>query len=322
MATAKDRITVNVGGRLFETTKTTLDACGFFKALLGDTGSALAGASDSKDPREPIYVDSDPDLFEDILFFMRRNVIRSKTKLDITRLTDLKTEAEFFAFDVLVKACEKAINSIAKTVKEKRDSEKVHAHAESAVISPGDNHTIFVPSAKSVVYIVSATLAGRCRMRRYAGYPEEDKDENGKTNDIPGCYLDTAEKKDTGDFQLLASFGEHSHPVCLAHVGLDNIHVSNKPVNYDFRQDLRICLTPDDDLEVTLGSGGSGEWHVIYWVGDADAIPQLMERPSKRRRLNANIAKENDDDDEEETSLFVMAAAMTMLAGASILGLL
>eukprot|EP01052_Picozoa_sp_SAG31_P054241 SAG31_NODE_14328_length_813_cov_1.411765_1_plen_53_part_10 len=40
-----DRVTVNVGGRHFETTSTTLLACesSYFTALLGETGRTLSG---------------------------------------------------------------------------------------------------------------------------------------------------------------------------------------------------------------------------------------------------------------------------------------
>ena len=42
-------------------------------------------------------------------------------------------------------------------------------------------------------------------------------------------------------------------------------------MNLDFRQDIRICLAPLETLEdrsVRFFSEGSGDWHVVCWVGD------------------------------------------------------
>ena len=78
-----DRITINAGGRRFETSTTTLrgSGAGYFEALLGETGQKLrgrkrarapevTGAADDDDapgaPRE-MFIDRDPDVFADVL---------------------------------------------------------------------------------------------------------------------------------------------------------------------------------------------------------------------------------------------------------------
>jgi len=333
---ASDRIAVNVGGRLFETTTTTLESGSqFFKALLGDTGTTLAGGTcaatkrtreEDNDALPPspkiVYVDGDPDLFEDVLYFLRRSTIRSKTKLDLPRLEDLKTEAEFFSLDGLVAACDEAIVAIKESMKAMLKSEEPTAYAESLIVRLRDPQTIDVPEGK-IVYIVAATLAGKCQMDHYRECPEPLQTEDGKAKSVPGCYLQTTGKEDSGDFQLLAMFSRTDNDtVCIAHVGMDHIHVGDRPVNYDFRQDLRLCLSPDEDGEVTLFATGSGDWHVVCWVGDADAIPQLMERPRKRRHLTTFQQVDDSDDEASKTMMLALLAGTTsVLFTASLLGL-
>ena len=123
-----DRLTVNAGGRRFETSTTTLISCGagYFDALLGETGQKLrsrkrarapevTGAVDDDDapgaPRE-IFVDRSPDLFEDVLQFARANRLSAATRKDDERLEDLKTEAEFFCYDRLAAACGEALEAL------------------------------------------------------------------------------------------------------------------------------------------------------------------------------------------------------------------
>ena len=119
-----DRLTVNAGGRRFETSTTTLmgSGAGYFEALLGETGQKLrgrkrarapevTGSADDDAPGE-IFVDRSPDLFEDILQFARANRLSAATRKDDERLEDLKTEAEFFCYDRLAAACDEAIEAL------------------------------------------------------------------------------------------------------------------------------------------------------------------------------------------------------------------
>ena len=123
-----DRITINAGGRRFETSTTTLigSGAGYFEALLGETGRKLrgrkrarapevTGAVDDDDapgtPRE-MFIDRDPDVFADVLRYMRANRLPAAAAADAHRLEDLKTEAEFFCYDRLVAACDEAIEAL------------------------------------------------------------------------------------------------------------------------------------------------------------------------------------------------------------------
>ena len=100
-------IIIDAGGRTFKTSTTTLEAsgAGYFEALLGETGRKLRGkkrarvSADGDDapaggPRE-IFLDRDPDVFADVLRFMRANRLPAAATVDAHRLEDLKAEAEF-----------------------------------------------------------------------------------------------------------------------------------------------------------------------------------------------------------------------------------
>lgn len=102
---ATDIVIVDAGGRLFKTTTTTLLSSGsaYFSALLGFTGAALGtlgqsggntaavtphanqrkrarndNANDEVETTKEIFVDRDPDLFGDVLHFMRNTRLPAK----------------------------------------------------------------------------------------------------------------------------------------------------------------------------------------------------------------------------------------------------
>ena len=77
-----DRVTLNAGGRIFETTALTLktSGAGYFEALLGETGAKLPGrkrarvsadGDDAPGGHRELFIDRDPDRFADVLSFMR-----------------------------------------------------------------------------------------------------------------------------------------------------------------------------------------------------------------------------------------------------------
>ena len=120
-------IIIDAGGRTFKTSTTTLEAsgAGYFQALLGETGRKLRGrkraraapevtgspeGDDAGAPRDSC--DRDPDVFADVLRFMRANRLPAAAAADTHRLEDLKTEAEFFCYDRLVAACDEAIEAL------------------------------------------------------------------------------------------------------------------------------------------------------------------------------------------------------------------
>ena len=111
------RIIINAGGRIFETSKTTLLASGsgYFEGLLGSTGETMKGkkrarvsADAGDDAPAELFLDRDPDVFADVLKYMRANRLPAAVRADAHRLDDLKSEAEFFAYDRLVAACDEA----------------------------------------------------------------------------------------------------------------------------------------------------------------------------------------------------------------------
>ena len=117
-------IIIDAGGRTFKTSTTTLEAsgAGYFEALLGETGRKLRGkkrahvSADGDDapaggPRE-IFLDRDPDVFADVLRFMRANRLPAAAAADAHRLEDLRTEAEFLCYDALVAACDEALEAL------------------------------------------------------------------------------------------------------------------------------------------------------------------------------------------------------------------
>ena len=111
------RVIINAGGKFFEVSTTTLLASGsgYFEALLGSSGEAMrAGkkrarvAGDGDEAPAEIFVDRDPDIFGDVLKYMRANCLPAAVAADAHRLRDLKVEAEFLAYDRLVTACNEA----------------------------------------------------------------------------------------------------------------------------------------------------------------------------------------------------------------------
>ena len=126
------RILINAGGRVFETSTTTLklSGAGYFEALLGDTGMQMRGkkrarpgddapevtgsAEDDDAPGAPreIFIDRDPDVFADVLRYMRSDRLPAAAAKDEDRLEDLKAEAEFLCYGALSMACDAAIDAM------------------------------------------------------------------------------------------------------------------------------------------------------------------------------------------------------------------
>ena len=57
---------------------------------------------DAPGARREMFIDRDPDVFADVLRFMRANRLPAAAAADTHRLEDLKTEAEFLCYDRLV----------------------------------------------------------------------------------------------------------------------------------------------------------------------------------------------------------------------------
>jgi len=166
-----DRITINAGGRRFETSTTTLVGCGagYFEALLGETGQKLrgrkrarapevTGAADDDDdapgaPRE-MFIDRDPDVFADVLRYMRANRLPAAAAADTHRLEDLKTEAEFFCYDRLAAACDEAIEALTPRCLTLNIEACVKVDADGTDRRPQNVMVVDVPKGQ-VLHIVS-----------------------------------------------------------------------------------------------------------------------------------------------------------------------
>lgn len=294
-----DRVTVNVGGRRFETTSTTLLSCesSYFAALLGDTGRKLSGRKRARGdeaeavPRE-LFLDRDPSLFEVVLQFMRSGgALPAATRVDLAKLEDLRAEGEFLCFEGLVSACEAAAVAYLEIVKETAEAATPPVEtAEHLLCTIGEEeYTIDVPEGK-VLYIASATLAGNCRVNRYTlNADQQAKKARGEENE-PSCYLGTCESCDQGDFQLLAEEYDGTFHA-IAHVGLDQIDCGAVPMNMQFRQDLRICLGGDNNASVTLRATGAS-WDLVTWIGHPSQIPGLI---ASAATSSSSSTKEPDD---------------------------
>ena len=123
------RVVINAGGKLFETSTTTLLASGsgYFEGLLGSTGETMRGkkrarvgadGDDDAASRRELFVDRDPEVFGDLLKYMRGNRLPAAVRADAHRLDDLKAEAEFFAYDRLVAACDEAMTALSEKPEE------------------------------------------------------------------------------------------------------------------------------------------------------------------------------------------------------------
>lgn len=308
-------ININAGGRSFVTTTNTLasSGAGFFQAMLTRWNSTTkssdyqipAGAvtpcsrsrkrtrsDEESNSNKTVFIDCDPDIFEDVLYFMRRNMIKPSTATDPCLLEQLFTEAQFFSYNALSDACKTSLQLVTdktKSVPTKFPSSTArYGCSKIERNDENDDEYITVPNGQ-VLYLNSAVLVGDCRIKR-CGTPSDlnkEKDGNGR-----GVYLATCEKDDTGDFQLLFNiydsngdsfFGEDDvAPRCIAHVGLDQAHSVGNATKFDFRCNLNLCLAPPNGLkgEIMLTSMGSGSWNVHWWVGLPEDIPQIANHGS------------------------------------------
>ena len=270
------RIVINAGGRVFETSTTTLklSGAGYFEALLGDTGMQMRGKKRARPgddapevtgsaeddapsaPRE-IFIDRDPDVFADVLRYMRSDRLPAAAAKDEDRLEDLKAEAEFLCYGVLSKACDAAIDAM-RAAEAAAAAAKVIPEARNLIIETraeiddyGDDVSIHVPMGQ-VLYVVSAMLIiKRCVYE----------------NQMNGAYLKM--RRGAKDLFLV------QHWFRIRDGRLDFELGGDSPGQ---QSGIRLCFTGGEEEEVMLSSYGL-PFQINAWVGHPSKIPGLAHAP-------------------------------------------
>ena len=250
------RVTLNAGGRVFETTALTLktSGAGYFEALLGETGARLPGSKkrarvsedgdDALGHRE-LFIDRDPDRFADVLSFMRTDRLPAAAAKDSDRLQDLRVEAEFLAYDALLTACDAAEAALASAAalaapaEETAQSKMFYVDRNQVETNEwGEEVRIRVPKGQ-VLYISQVMPV-----------PTNDSTE----------WLLRAEAK--GEVAVIAQYHANTP-------GRQNTK------NHKFLQrDMNIVLDGGENEEVRFDAIGTG-WDVICWIGHPSKIPGL-----------------------------------------------
>ena len=274
---------INAGGRVFETSTTTLklSGAGYFEALLGDTGTQMRGkkrarpgddapevtgsAEDDDAPSSPreIFIDRDPDVFADVLRYMRSDRLPAAAAKDEDRLEDLKAEAEFLCYGALSIACDAAIDAMraAEAAAAAAAAAKVIPEARNLIIETvaetddfGDDEIIHVPKGQ-VLYVVSAMLI--------ITQPIQDL-----------CHAQRKGPK--GAFLLLKAGRKQMFLVqdWLRNLGNNDLDL----VGHDVMRNVRLCFTGGEEEEVMLSSYGL-PFQINAWVGHPSKIPGLAHAP-------------------------------------------
>ena len=249
------RIVINAGGRVFETSTTTLklSGAGYFEALLGDTGTQMRGkkrarpgddapevtgsAEDDDAPSAPreIFIDRDPDVFADVLRYMRANRLPAAAAADAHRLQDLRTEAEFLCYEALIADCDEAVEALERAQ----------------------------PTARCLTFHVNHF------------YDEEGMEQNLVEVDVPKgqvFFVTSANPVSTiGDagYRLLATNKQYDAEGVVVIV-----QGSRDSVKYDSRPGAGFTMGGGATEKVCLHATGADFW-VIAWVGHPSKIPGL-----------------------------------------------
>ena len=246
-----DRLTVNAGGRRFETSTTTLmgSGAGYFEALLGETGQKLrgrkrarapevTGSADDDAPGE-VFVDRSPDLFEDVLQFARANRLSAATRKDAERLEDLKTEAEFFCYDRLAAACDEALEALERA--------RPTARCLTSHVKP-----YFTTNDEGVREVIHQNIV---------------------SVDVPKghvLYIVSAQPQPVGDFYSLVATNSLNDADGLVSI----VQGRRMTSQHDSRPGAGFTMAGGAAEKVCLHAKGADFW-VVAWVGHPSKIPGL-----------------------------------------------
>ena len=274
---------INAGGRVFETSTTTLklSGAGYFEALLGDTGMQMRGKKRARPgddapevtgsaeddapsaPRE-IFIDRDPDVFADVLRYMRSDRLPAAAAKDEDRLEDLKAEAEFLCYGALSIACDAAIDAMraAEAAAAAAAAAKVIPEARNLIIETeaetddfGDDVFIHVPKGQ-VLYVVSAMLVL----------------DQAKVDHL--CHAQR--KGPRGAFLVLEACDKKMFLVqhWLTKKGCNDLDLAG----HDVMRGIRLCFSGGEEEAVSLSSYGLN-FQINAWVGHPSKIPGLAHAP-------------------------------------------
>ena len=127
---------------------------------------------------------------------MRSLRLPSAAKSNISRLEDIKAEAEFFGLDGLALACDEGIARVKEALKPADPPNVPKARVWSAVVKRGRKLTINVQEGE-VIYVQSATLAGDCHASRYEESAEAKEKRGAEKWVAQGVYLNTCRVSNT-----------------------------------------------------------------------------------------------------------------------------
>ncbi len=294
---ASDHVTLNVGGRLFYTTRGTLEfsKAGFFEALLwrwnaasivpnsqnkqsdqeescerpakrlrkDTTGSSvpdITSCNSGRDtvaatenlPSTPIFIDRDPDAFEDVLYFMRTHQIKPATSIDACKVKQLQIEAEYLGYESLSQACQSRLNQLAQL----HHPVPTVAYSDTAILGSrgGVNRArreIKVP-AGHVLYVDFASIWGL----------ETLNESRSRVN--LGFYRRCSERLPDGQRTV--------RPITIICSGV-------RTMENPFARRIGICISPkdkNDKIGLVCAPFVQGIlWQVHYWIGPPNKIPQL-----------------------------------------------
>jgi hypothetical protein len=258
------RVIINAGGKLFEVSTTTLLASGsgYFEALLGSSGEAMragkkrarVGGDGDEAPAE-IFVDRDPDIFGDVLKYMRANCLPAAVAADAHRLRDLNVEAEFLAYDRLVTACNEAEAALPR-------ARMITLSVAKGTGTPGSNDawgdlvSIDVPAGE-VVYVT--------HVAPYFDIPPDvPTHATIQAGPVPPAEGDQG---DRSEVMIIAQ--------CLVATALNSPSHMNLSSSGSFSK--TIVMDGGEHGKVWLRAAGSS-WSVHAWLGHPSNIPGLSSK--------------------------------------------
>ena len=153
-------VTLNVGGRRFQTTNNTVTNSG------SEHLAVLLAQQDVRN-NEELFVDCDPNVFEHVLYFMRRGKLSPPflVKEDIAQMEELKYEADFLKYPALQQECTSRIQLWKQKPKARLHKAVLAGDWESG--NYNDLEIEFLPGEEDhVVYLVSANITGEWETKK------------------------------------------------------------------------------------------------------------------------------------------------------------